>query len=245
MISSRHGSCAEPGGNGIGHITLLCYRVKLICADAIDRRIFERTGGGVGKRILVTGGTGFIGSALCAELAAAGYEVVVLSRSATGEAPEGIRRVRWDARSADGWRNEAEGAAALINLAGDNIGEGRWTEERNGPYDRAVSRPEGRRGGLRRRKKGRACCAGVGDRLVRRQGDEPSTRISAGSGFLLRSPGMEDSTAAVENLGVRRVVLRTGWCSGEGNAGPRGCRSAVRRRNSGKREAVDIVDTSW
>ncbi len=41
----------------------------------------------VGKRVLITGGTGLIGRALSANMAADGYEVMVLSRN-----PEGPRR---------------------------------------------------------------------------------------------------------------------------------------------------------
>ncbi|MGQ9841513.1 MAG: NAD-dependent epimerase/dehydratase family protein, partial [Anaerolineae bacterium] len=49
-------------------------------------------------RIIITGGTGFIGRRLVAELAGAGYEVIVLTRNparATG-LPAGVRAERWD-----------------------------------------------------------------------------------------------------------------------------------------------------
>jgi len=88
-------------------------------------------------RVIVTGGTGLIGRALAANLAD-GYEVIVLSRRperATG-LPAGLRAERWDARSADGWGALADGADAIVNLAGESIaGKGlirgrRWTDDR-------------------------------------------------------------------------------------------------------------------
>ena len=64
-------------------------------------------------KVLVAGGSGLIGSALTGELAGAGYEVVVLSRSpAEVEGlPTGARAVGWDGRSAGEWGAEVEGAA--------------------------------------------------------------------------------------------------------------------------------------
>lgn len=77
-------------------------------------------------KIVVAGGTGFIGEPLVRSLGARG-EVIVLSRN-----PAKVRAgrgVRWDPSSAeDGWRSEVADADVVINLAGENIGSGRWTE---------------------------------------------------------------------------------------------------------------------
>lgn len=78
-------------------------------------------------KTVIAGGTGLIGEALIAELAQRG-EVVVLSRSP--QRVEGARGVQWDARSIGPWVGEIESADLLINLAGANIGEKRWTAER-------------------------------------------------------------------------------------------------------------------
>ena len=75
-------------------------------------------------RILVTGGTGFIGQALCPRLDAQGHEAVVLSRSAGARVP-GAARVVADLGSVD-----ASGFDAVINLAGAPIADARWTEAR-------------------------------------------------------------------------------------------------------------------
>ena len=88
-------------------------------------------------RVIITGGAGFIGRALAADLAAAGYEVVVLSRNPAKAAglPAGVRAERWDGRTAAGWGHLADGALAIVNLAGENLAGGgfipaRWTPER-------------------------------------------------------------------------------------------------------------------
>ncbi|MFO0450224.1 MAG: TIGR01777 family oxidoreductase [Pseudomonadota bacterium] len=75
-------------------------------------------------RILVTGGTGFVGRRLCPRLAAAGHEIVVLSRRANARV-DGVTRVvtKLDALEPDGFD-------AAINLAGEPIGDARWTPER-------------------------------------------------------------------------------------------------------------------
>jgi uncharacterized protein len=76
-------------------------------------------------RVLGTGGTGFIGQALCPRLEAAGHEVVVLTRQAPAARPAGVARLVTTLTDLD-----AAEFGGVINLAGAPIGEGRWTEAR-------------------------------------------------------------------------------------------------------------------
>lgn len=79
-------------------------------------------------KIAVAGGTGFVGGALVRRLAARGDDVVVLTRGPAGV--KAGRPVRWDGRTAGPWSDEVASADAVVNLAGANIGEGRWTDAR-------------------------------------------------------------------------------------------------------------------
>ncbi len=76
-------------------------------------------------RILVTGGTGFVGRRLVPRLAAAGHEVVILSRRSNPPLPPGASRAIASLRELD-----ANGVDAAINLAGEPIGDARWTAAR-------------------------------------------------------------------------------------------------------------------
>lgn len=80
--------------------------------------------------IVVTGGTGFIGRALVGELARQGHDVVVLSRKPGPSDHSPVRYVEWDARTPGPWQAAVAAADAVINLAGEPIAEGRWTETR-------------------------------------------------------------------------------------------------------------------
>lgn len=72
------------------------------------------------KRIVIPGGTGFLGSVLTEHLAARGYEIVVLTRAPQPSSLP-IRQVVWDGASRGAWTQELEGAAAVINLAGRSV----------------------------------------------------------------------------------------------------------------------------
>ncbi|MGD6901412.1 TIGR01777 family oxidoreductase [Bacillus infantis] len=81
-------------------------------------------------RIAVTGGTGFVGHALVKKLAESGHTVYILTRSTEGKKNgNNIHYVQW--------LNEGDNPAAqlkeidyIVNLAGESINSGRWTEER-------------------------------------------------------------------------------------------------------------------
>ncbi len=75
------------------------------------------------NRVLITGSTGLIGRHLSGVLRARGDQVVGLSRSGSG------RHVRrWDPTAASLDPALVSGFDVVVHLAGENIGEGRWTE---------------------------------------------------------------------------------------------------------------------
>lgn len=176
-------------------------------------------------RVIITGGTGLIGGALARDMAADGYEVIVLSRSpqaARGLAaglPAGVTVAEWDGKTSAGWGHFADGADAIVNLAGESIaGTGlipaRWTAARK---QRIVqSRLDAAHAVVQAVEQ-----AAVKPRVVIQSsavgyygpaGDEIVTEAhAAGDDFLARTcVQWEESTAAVEGMGVRRVLVRTG-----------------------------------
>ncbi len=78
-------------------------------------------------RIVLAGGSGFLGQALAEELVRKGYEVVVLTRAPSpGSGP--VRRVGWDGKSVGEWASLIDGARAVVNLTGKSV-NCRHTEE--------------------------------------------------------------------------------------------------------------------
>ena len=76
--------------------------------------------------VLVTGSSGFIGSALSARLQAEGHEVVRLVRR---EPAPGSGEARWDPESGYVDAGALEGIDGVVHLAGENIANRRWNEE--------------------------------------------------------------------------------------------------------------------
>lgn len=72
------------------------------------------------SRIVIAGGTGFLGLSLARQLVESGSEVVLLSRQRPAKDSR-WRHVVWDARSTGEWVNELNGATALVNLAGRTV----------------------------------------------------------------------------------------------------------------------------
>jgi uncharacterized protein len=90
-------------------------------------------------RVVISGGTGFVGRAVVHALMARGDVPVVLTRGrprwvdhACGECGAGSKAelVTWTPEEPGDWQSTIDGVDAVINLAGANVGDGRWTPER-------------------------------------------------------------------------------------------------------------------
>lgn len=71
-------------------------------------------------RVVIAGGSGFLGRSLASWLAARGWEVVIFSRRAPLEAGP-WRHTGWDGRTVGQWAQELDGAAGLVNLTGRTV----------------------------------------------------------------------------------------------------------------------------
>jgi uncharacterized protein (TIGR01777 family) len=65
------------------------------------------------KRIILAGGSGFVGSALARVLPTKGYEALVLGRGASD--------LQWDGKTLGSWASALDSAEAIVNLTGKNI----------------------------------------------------------------------------------------------------------------------------
>lgn len=171
-------------------------------------------------KTIITGGTGLIGSALAHSLIRDGHEVVVLTRDPakpTPQLPGTARKIKWDGKSGTGWAEEAEGADAIINLAGETLSPegGLWTAERK-----------------RRIRQSRVDATSAVLDAIRQTSAKPKVLIQssavgyygthndevitedapAGSDFLasVAKEAWEAASAPAEEMGVRRVLIRTG-----------------------------------
>lgn len=82
------------------------------------------------KKILIAGGTGFVGKQLIPFLVEKGYSIHALTRNPRSNSSENIRFFQWDIEQQYIDKKAFEGVEILINLTGANIGEKRWTNDR-------------------------------------------------------------------------------------------------------------------
>jgi uncharacterized protein len=175
-------------------------------------------------KVLLAGGSGFIGQHLVASLVKDGHDVVVLSRRPEAKnPPSGARYVTWDAHSANGdWVNELSEAQAVVNLAGASIGTWPWTRQRmaqllssrlsaTAALVQAIERtPADRRPSVLLNASGIDYYGDRGDEVI-------SEESQPGDSFLARlSQQWEAAAQKAEPLGIRVVRVRTSMVFGRG-----------------------------
>ncbi|MGZ6130571.1 MAG: TIGR01777 family oxidoreductase [Myxococcaceae bacterium] len=169
---------------------LFAYRHALTAADLARHAELP----GRALRVGITGSHGLIGNALTHYLTAGGHDVVRLGR---GEKA-----------------GEVDGLDAVVNLAGSNVAEGRWTGERKREIrESRVRTTEAVVAGIVRAARRPAVL--INGSAMGYYGDRGETPIDEsaprGTGFLAELvEAWEGATRPAEDAGVRVVKLRTG-----------------------------------
>lgn len=175
------------------------------------------------KKIIISGATGFIGQPLCRDLLKSNYELVVLtrnSRNAQRLLGNRITALEWDGTSPPASLDRLEDALAIINLAGENIGAGRWTKKKKQRMLDSRVQAGHAMASLVAQLKNKPLvflqASGIGI-----YGDRGATVLdesaSPGTGFLPDlAQQWEASVKEIETMGCRVVYLRTGVVLGQG-----------------------------
>jgi uncharacterized protein (TIGR01777 family) len=179
-------------------------------------------------RVALTGGTGFIGARLCRTLLASGHTPIVLSRN-----PESARRLgggvevqRWEPGQEGEWESALAGAEAIVNLAGESIGDKRWSERQKAAIrESRISSTRSLIDAMRRAdRRPNALLNASASGYYGSRGDEPVTESEPpGTDFLARvCQEWEGDALAARQLGLRVVLVRTGIALGsDGGALPK------------------------
>jgi uncharacterized protein (TIGR01777 family) len=171
-------------------------------------------------RILISGSTGFIGTAVVSALHHGGDEVIRLVRT---NYSGGDPHVTWDIDKGTIDQASLEGMDGVIHLAGENIGEGRWTSAKKTRIrDSRVKGTSLLCNSLSRcERKPRVVLSASATGIYGNRGDELLDETSAhGTGFLADvCKEWENATQPLRDAGVRVVQLRTAVVlSGSGGA---------------------------
>ena len=172
----------------------------------------------------ITGASGFIGSALTIALRAANHDVIRFVRRDASAADE----ASWDPAGGTIDRAAVERVDAIVNLAGEGIGEKRWTAEQkrkiresriNGTTTVARALAEVH-GSAASRSTGPVLVSGSAVGYYGLRGDEVLTEQSTpGTGFLADvAKEWEAATRPAEDAGLRVVHTRTGIVLGKEGA---------------------------
>lgn len=161
--------------------------------------------------ILISGGSGLLGTALTKSLLAEGHQVFILSRGASAS-KSNLQIIHWDAHTTVGWGQLLNEMDVVIHLAGRNTAAWPWTASKKKSFEDSRILP------------GLVLAQAIREATYRPSlfmqvsginhyglsGDLADESTPPGDDFLAQlTVKWEDATKSVEDLGVRRIVLRT------------------------------------
>lgn len=166
-------------------------------------------------RIILAGGSGFLGAILAADLARGGHEIVTLTRNTSGRpATPRVRFETWAPNGQTGpWAASIEGSDAVVNLAGESIAAKRWSAaQKRRILDSRLLATQSLSSAIRQAtKKPRVFVSGSAVGYYGDRGDETLTETSSPGGDFLAGVCKEWEAAAAAVRDLTRVVhIRTG-----------------------------------
>lgn len=167
--------------------------------------------------ILICGGSGFLGSALTKSFLADSHNVFILTRGS--RVPQGAQAVKWDAKTTAGWGQLMNEMDIVIHLAGKSLSTWPWTAANKQAFHDSRITP-----GLVLAQAIREATHRPGIFLQTSginyyglRGDLADESTPPADDFLAQlAVQWEDATKPLDDLGVRRLILRSAVVLGEG-----------------------------
>ena len=195
-------------------------------------------------KIAITGSTGLVGSALLSQLSDDGHSIQRIVRKSPGDDD-----VLWDVSTGEFAASRMENTDAVVHLAGENVGEGRWTNAKKARI--LDSRVEGTRllceslAKMSSPPQTLVAASAIG--FYGSRGDEICTESSdPGTGFLAEvCAAWEAETKPAVDAGIRVVNLRIGVVLSPQRRSTRQNVAAIqtlRRRNCRQRQTILELD---
>lgn len=160
-------------------------------------------------KVLIAGGSGFIGSALTKSLEKDGHEVFILTRHNPGHP----NQLQWDGKTTTGWGNRVNEMDAVVNLCGYGLEHWPWIKRQKKRFlDSRVLPGLALASAIKdssRRPRVFIQTSGINRYGLRNDGLADESTPAASDFLAQLTVQWEDATKSVEELGVRRVIFRT------------------------------------
>jgi uncharacterized protein len=159
-------------------------------------------------KVLIAGGSGFLGTALRTSLVKDGHEVSILTRRTS----KGPSEIQWDGKTTNGWGHVVNDMDAVVNLTGFGLEHWPWTQKQKQKFVDSRVLP-----GLALAAAIQAAAvrprvflqvSGINRYGLRGEGLADESTPPAGDFLAQLTVEWEDATKSIEELGVRRVVVR-------------------------------------
>jgi uncharacterized protein (TIGR01777 family) len=160
-------------------------------------------------KVLIAGGSGFLGTALKNLLGHNSHEVFILTRGRS----QGRNRIHWDGKTTDGWGHLVNDMDAVVNLTGYGLEHWPWTKRQKQKFvDSRVLPGHALTSAINsaaRRPRVFLQSSGINRYGLRGEGIADESTPAADDFLAQLTVKWEDATEPVEELGVRRVIARS------------------------------------
>jgi len=159
--------------------------------------------------ILIAGGSGFLGTALTARLTRYNHQVFILTR----QTPKSDNQIQWDAKTTGGWARRLNEMDAVIHTTGYGLEHWPWTQRQKQRFINSRVVPglvlaeafikSSRRPGIFLQ------ASGINRYGLRGEGIADESTPPAHDFLGQLTVKWEDATKSIEQIGIRRVIIRT------------------------------------